>query len=195
MLVYCFSWIEKNKTKGGGGGGESYKDMTNECPVRIFARYQLPLCDIIKPMLSFIHRLNSYKYTAKPLLKPFDWYWAIGKDMKCDILRLHNATTSLLVVKAGINLLNDYYIVIIGNMVYKVMIIPDRGKLAAAFFNTSPIRAPQSADSQAAANQPHYVHSDAGTDLHSESNFFHRMALMKSTFGLGALRTWCNDFY
>ena len=115
--------------------------------------------------------------------------------MKCDILRLDNATTSLLVVKAGINLLNDYYIVIIGDMVYKVMIIPDRGKLAAAFFNTSPIRAPQSADSQAAANQPHYVHSDAGTDLHSESNFFHRMALMKSTFGLGALRTWCNDFY
>ena len=54
--------------------------------------------------------------------------------MKCDILRLDNATTSLLVVKAGINLLNDYYIVIIGNMVYKVMIIPDRGKLAAAFF-------------------------------------------------------------
>lgn len=46
-----------------------------------------------------------------------------------------------------------------------------------------------SADSQAAANQPHYVHSDAGTDLHSGSNFFHRMAVMKSTFGLGALRT------
>ena len=43
--------------------------------------------------------------------------------MKCDILRLDNATTSLLVVKAGINLLNDYYIVIIDNMVYKVMII------------------------------------------------------------------------
>ena len=124
MLVYSFSWIEKKKqNKKGGGGGESYKDMTNECSVRIFARYQLPLCDIFKPMLSFIHRLSSYKYTAKPLLKPFDWYWAIGKDMKCDILRLDNATTSLLVVKAGINLLNDYYIVIIGNMVYKVMII------------------------------------------------------------------------
>ena len=103
-----------------------------------------------------------------------------------EIRQRYNFTTHR---KGGINLLNDYYIVIIGNMVYKVMIILDRGKLAAAFFNTSPIRAPMSADSQAAANQPHYVHSDAGTDLHSGSNFFHRMAVMKSTFGLGALRT------
>ena len=60
--------------------------------------------------------------------------------MKCDILRLDNATTSLLVVKAGINLLNDYYIVIIGNMVYKVMIIQIEENWRQPFLTPRPSR-------------------------------------------------------